>query len=332
MPAKSVSILVTTSIGSECIRHISAVSPRIKPVDVSALAYAEQKGDFSSQECLNSLLAEAEVIFGLQVPKNVISRAPKLKWIQSMSAGMEHILDSDMVSSHVVVTNTSGIHAVPMAESVLGLMLMFVKHAPSYFALKRKRQWKVIIPSVLRSKTIGIVGLGSIGREVAKLAKAFGMRVVATRRSTNSIARAKNVDAILPSNQLHKLLSESDFAVLTLPCTRETNKLIGKEELQTMKPTAYLINVARGNIVHEEVLIRALEEGWIAGAGLDVFATEPLPKESKLWKLPNVILSPHVTGDMVDYDILATELFCDNLSRYINGEKLLKIVAKRRGY
>ncbi|MCK5603115.1 hypothetical protein KAR91_14625, partial [Candidatus Pacearchaeota archaeon] len=238
MPAKSVGVLVTTSIGSECIRQISAVSPMIKPIDVSELAYAEQRGDFSSQESLNSHLAEAEVIFGHQVPKNVISRAPKLKWIQSMSAGMEHILDNDIVSSQVVVTNTSGMHAVPMAESVLGLMLMFVKHAPSYFELKRKRQWKVTIPSVLRFKTVGIVGLGSIGREVARLAKSFGMRVVATRRSIKNIARVKNVDAMLPSNQLHKLLSESDFVVLTLPLTRETNNLIDKEELQTMKPTA----------------------------------------------------------------------------------------------
>ncbi len=329
---KLLNVLVTVPLDEESFHQIANLSPEIRVTDVSALVQAEYEGDFSSKDKLDESLDKAEIVYGFTFPKNLIARAPKLKWIQSMSAGMEHILDSEIVSSHVVVTNTSGIHAVPMAESVLGLMLMFVKHAPSYFELKRKRQWKVIIPSVLRSKTVGIVGLGSIGREVAKLAKAFGMRVVATRRSTKSIARAKNVDSMLPSNQLHKLLAESDFAVLTLPLTRETNKLIGKEELQAMKPTAYLITVARGNIVHEEVLIHALEEGWIAGAGLDVFATEPLPKESKLWKLPNVILSPHVTGDMSDYDILATELLCDNLSRYINGKKLLNIVAKRKGY
>ncbi len=332
MPAQPVSILVTTSIGRECIRQISAVSPKIKLGDVSTLTHAEQRGDYSAQERLNALLAEAEVIFGLQVPRNVISRAPKLKWIQSMSAGLEHILDSDIIGSPVVVTNTSGMHAVAMAESILGLMLMFVKHAPLYFELKRKRQWQGITPAVLCSKTVGIVGLGSVGREVARLSKAFGMRVVATRRSTKRITRAKNVDVMLPSFHLHQLLAESDFVVLTLPLTRETNKLIGEEELRIMKPTAYLINVARGNIVDEEVLIRALEEEWITGAGLDVFATEPLPRESKLWKLPNVILSPHVSGDMVDYDIRATELFCENLSRYINGEKLLNVVVKRKGY
>ncbi len=329
---KLLNVLVTVPLDEESFHQIDNLSPAIRVTDVSALVQAEYEGDFSSKDKLDASLAKAEIVYGFTFPKNLIARAPKLKWIQSMSAGMEHILDSEIVSSHVVVTNTSGIHAVPIAESVLGLMLMFVKHASSYFELKGKRQWKVIIPSVLRSRTVGIVGLGSIGREVAKLSKAFGMRVVATRRSTKSIVRAKNVDCMLPSNQLHKLLSESDFVVLTLPLTRETNKLIGKEELQTMKSTAYLINVARGNIVHEEVLIHALEEGWIAGAGLDVFATEPLPKESKLWKLPNVILSPHVTGDMSDYDIQATELFCDNLSRYINGGKLLNIVAKRTGY
>jgi len=137
---------------------------------------------------------------------------------------------------------------------------------------------------------------------------------------------------LFSQDQLPQLLSDSDFVVLALPLTPETNKLIGQEELRTMKPTAYLINVARGSIVDEAALTRALEENWIAGAGLDVFVTEPLPVESRLWELPNVIFSPHVAAEIVDYDLQATRLFADNLRRYLSGKRLRNVVDKKRGY
>jgi len=158
------------------------------------------------------------------------------------------------------------------------------------------------------------------------------MRVVATRRSVKQVARARNVDLLLPRERLSQLLSDSDFVVLTLPLTSETKGLIGEEELRNMKATAYLINVARGEIIDEEALVRALDEHWIAGAGLDVFSTEPLPTDSKLWELPNVIFSPHVAGGMEDYFVRATELFCENLRRYLCGKKLLNVVDKKKGY
>jgi len=328
----SVNVLVTTSIGDECLRQIAAINPKIKVRDVSDFINAENRGDFSSKEQFDTLLAEAEIICGSGPPKNVIARAPKLKWIQTTNAGVDDFLDSDIIRSSVIVTNASGIHAVSIGECVLELMLMFVKKTPLCFWLKQERQWKRFSLTVLRSKTVGIVGLGSIGREVARLSKAFGMRVVAIRRLTKQVVRARNVDIMLPQDQLCQLLSESDFVVLTLPLTPETNKLIGEEELRTMKPTAYLLNVARGNVVDEAALIRALDENWIAGAGLDVFATEPLPAESRLWELPNVIFSPHVAGEMEDYYMQATELFCENLRRYLNGKKLLNVVNKKKGY
>ena len=176
------------------------------------------------------------------------------------------------------------------------------------------------------------MGLGPIGREAARLAKAFGMRVLATRRSAKRVGRARYVDIMLPASQLRQLLADSDFVVLALPLTPETNRLIGEEELQTMKPTAYLINIARGDIVDEAALVRALDEHWIAGAGLDVFATEPLPANSRLWEFPNVIFSPHIAGGMEDYDARATEVFLENLRRYLNGKQLLNVVDKRKGY
>ena len=226
------------------------------------------------------------MLYGYLPPKNVTTRAPKLKWFQAMLAGVDvfsDLLDNDIMESSVTVTNVSGIAATPVAEFVLEIMLMFVKRAPFCFQLKQQKQWERFIPSVLRSKTVGIVGLGSIGREVARLAKAFGMRVVATRRTAKRVTRARHVDTLLPPQQLRQLLSDSDFVVLTLPLTPETKELIGEEELRTMKSTAYLINVARGGIVDEMALIRALDEHWIAGAGLDAFPTEfPLPANNRL--------------------------------------------------
>ncbi len=329
---ESINVLVTNAVGDECLEQITSVSPRIKLTDVSDLSRAEQSGDLASKKKLDALLAEAEVLFGFRLPRNVFSRAPKLKWVQVMSAGVNRFLDTEMLESPVILTNVSGIHATPISEFVLGLMLMFVKQAPLCFQLKQEKQWRRFSPSVLRSKTVGIVGLGSIGREVARLARAFGMRVLATRRSAKRVGRARYVDVMLPPDQLQRLLEESDFVVLALPLTPETNKFIGERELRTMKSTAYLINIARGDIVDEDALVRALNEHWIAGAGLDVFAIEPLPPDSRLWELPNVILSPHISGGMENYTVRATEVFCENLRRYLNGEKLLTMVDKKKGY
>jgi D-2-hydroxyacid dehydrogenase (NADP+) len=329
---KPVNILVAADIGEECLRQITAVSPRVKVHDIFELSRLDYRGDPAAQKQLDALLAEAEVIFAFRLPRDLLARAPGLKWVQVTSAGVDRFLAGDLRHSPVMLTNTSGIHATPIAEFVISFMLMFVKRAPLFFELKQKKQWQRVAPAVLRSKTVGIVGLGHIGREVARLSKAFGMRVIATRRSAKSGARARNVDLMLPRDQLPQLLSESDFVVITLPLTPETEKLIGEAELRAMKPTACLINIGRGRIIDEEALVRALSEGWIAGAGLDVFATEPLPPESKLWELPNVILSHHVSGGMEDYNVRATALFCENLRRYLEGKRLLTLVGKKRGY
>ena len=326
----SIHVLVTSEISDECQQQITNVSPRIKLTDVSDLCRAERNGELTFKEKLDDLLAEAEVIYGLRLPPNIVARAPKLKWVQVMSAGVERFLGTEVVESSVILTNVSGIHATPIGEFVLGRMLMFVKQSPLCFQLKQDKQWRRFTPSGLRSKTLGIIGLGNIGREVARLAKAFGMRVLAV--DVKRLVRARYVDIMLPRDQLRYLLTESDFVVLSLPFTPETNKLIGEEELRTMKSTAYLINISRGGVVDEEALICALDEHWIAGAGLDVFATEPLPADSRLWQLPNVIFSPHIAGAMEDYNMRATEVFSENLRRYLNGKRLLNVVDKKKGY
>ncbi len=332
MPHETINVLVTTPIGEVLLAQIAAVSPRIKVTDVSSQAKAYQVDAYVPGNEFDSILAEADVLYGLRIPQNLAGRAPRLKWVQVMSAGVERYLDAGLRKSPVTLTNVSGIHATPIGEFCLEQMLMFAKGAAQCFDMKQQKEWRWFTPSVLRGKTVGIIGLGEIGREVARLSKAFGMRVIATRRSTKRETRARNVDVLLPAGGLHRALAESDFVIIALPYTKETNGVIGEAEFEEMKTTAYIINIGRGAIIDEEAMIRALSENRIAGAGLDVFTTEPLPSSSKLWELPNVLFSPHVSGGMEDYIVKATDLFCRNLERFVAGKRLFNVVGKRRGY
>lgn len=328
---KDIKVLVTYSISTQLKKQIEGISPRIKLLDAVELSHADYRGDPVAKKKMDIILSDTEIIFGQILTSGLPARAPKLKWIQLTSAGVDRFLNPELIKSDIILNNVSGIHSTPIGEFVMEIMLMFVKRAPQCFEMKQKREWQRFNAAVLRGKTVGIIGLGNIGNEVARLSKAFGMKVVATRRTAGKRG-ARNVDTLYLSAELSKLLAESDFVVLCLPLTPETNKLIGARELCMMKSTAYLINIGRGPIIDETALIQALEEKVIAGAGLDVFATEPLPKESRLWELPNVIYSPHVSGGMEDYTARATEIFCQNLKRYIEGKKFLNTVNKKAGY
>ena len=347
MPVRSVNVLVTSRIGDENLRYLVNLSPQIILKDASDLVEAELSGDSSSKEQLDALLAEAEVIYGCwshypgsDLPKNLIARAPRLNWIHSLSAGVDSFLDPEQAAitsntaiakSRVTVTNASGTHTTAMAELVFENMLMFAKQAPTRFRWKQEKRWVEFSPALLRSSTVGILGMG-YGREVARLAKAFGMRVMAIRRSARPGDRMKNVDVMLPIDQLPRLLAESDYVVILIPLTPETYQMIGEKELRTMKPSAFLINVSRGRIIDEAALIRALEENWIAGAGLDVFAREPLPPDSKLWELPNVIYAAHIGGEYEGNYKKLTVYFGQNLLRYLDGKRLYNMINKQKGY
>jgi phosphoglycerate dehydrogenase-like enzyme len=318
----------------ENIRRINEVSPKIKVKDASAMMIAASRGNNSEKMRLDDILAEADVIFGsgLILPRDLLSRAPRLKWLQLMSAGADRLRDTEIWQSKVTITGVSGIHASPIGEFVLGFMFMFAKGMPLCFQMKQKRELQRYTPHLLRDKTVGVVGLGHIGSEVARLSKSFGMKVIATRRTVKKAGKAKNVDLMLPQAQMKEMLSKSDYVVLTVPLTPETRHIISETELGSMKPSTYIINVGRGGLIDEEALIRALDEKKIAGAGLDVTATEPLPKNSRLWDMDNVILSPHVSGGMEDYMGQATELFCDNIHRYLEGKKLRNVIDRKKGY
>jgi D-2-hydroxyacid dehydrogenase (NADP+) len=333
MPPEKVNVVLTTPLEEAHLEKIRSVSSKLQVDLLSSLILAERKGDLTNQGKLDALFNQAEVVYGWihHFPKNLLTRCPRLKWIQTMSAGVDR-LPQDIMKSSVRISNASGLHGTPMAEVVLEMMLMFAKDAPGCFQMKGKKEFKRYIPKVLRGQTVGILGLGVIGKEIARLCQAFGMKVLGIHRFPQPGEAIPNVDSLYPREKLDLLLAESDFVVVAMPLTQETKGMLGEKELRSMKATSYLINVARGAITDEGVLIRALDEKWIAGAGLDVFITEPLPSDSRFYDLPNVIYSPHISGEMPDYEVRATEVFCENLKRYIHREPFLHEVDKGKGY
>lgn len=287
-----------------------------------------------------SRLKEAEILCAYWLPNDWHALAPNLRWLQCSSAGVDGlvptgILDAD---SGVIVTTAVGINTIPIGEYVFGSMLMFNRTWPEMVRLQDKHIWPRSVNwyrlggSELTDTTLGIVGLGSIGRRVAQLGRAFGMRIVATRRSAHEGERDPDVDELYPTSHLHEMLHESDYVVLSVPLTLETDGMIGEDELRAMKSNAYLVNIARGRVIDEAALIRALQEGWIAGAGLDVAAEEPLPSSSPLYSMPNVIITPHISGVSNRYGERLTALFADNLRRYCQGEPLRNRYEPERGY
>jgi D-2-hydroxyacid dehydrogenase (NADP+) len=337
---KPLNVLVATPSFDKGIPHadddvmnaIRAVGKDIKVTDGSALLGEEMRGDNTHRPEIDALLADSDVLFGFMPPQDILKRAPHLKWFQVTSAGVDRHIGTEIWNSKVILTGVSGIHATPIGEFVMTLMLMFAKNTPLGFKMMYAHHWDRYNSGTLRGKTVGIVGLGHIGAEVARLAKAFHMNVIATRRSTKAAGKAKNVDLLLPTSRMKEMLGKSDFVAVCCPLTPETRHIIGEAEFRAMKPTARIINIGRGPLIDGEALIRALKNKTIAGAGLDVTEPEPLPPDSPLWGMENVILSPHVSGGMEDYMLRAAELFADNLRRYLAGKKLVNLVNKKRGY
>jgi phosphoglycerate dehydrogenase-like enzyme len=333
MRERIIRVVLTTPLDELNVQKIKTVSKRISLEQVSGLIVAERKGNNSDKEKLDHILREAEVLYGYihHFPKDLPKRVPRLKWIQSMTAGIDR-LPEEIFKRPIRITNTRGIHGASIGEVVLEMILMFVKDAPACFRMKQNREWKRYKQRLLREQTAGIIGLGTIGREIARLCKAFEMKVIGICRSGGPERTFPAVDRVYFREELPQLLAASDFVILALPLTSQTRGMIGEKELRGMKPGAYLINVARGAIVDEAALVRALEEGWIAGAGLDVFLKEPLPPESRFYDLPNVIYSPHISGDIPDYESRATDIFRDNLVRYLADEPFLYEVDREKGY
>jgi D-2-hydroxyacid dehydrogenase (NADP+) len=279
-----------------------------------------------------TVVHDAEVIVCGHLPTDVLVVAPRLKWVSFWASGLDRRITPEIESRHLVLTNAAGIHAPNIAEHVMGCMLIFTRRFGTYADAQRQHRWvHHEEPSdELTGQTLGIVGLGAVGRALAERAGSFGMRVLATRRSEAS--GAEGVDEILAPHQLPRLVAAADHLAITVPYTRETHHLLDAAMLARMKPSAYLYNTARGAVVDEAALIAALRGGRLRGAGLDVFETEPLPAESPLWDLPNVIVTPHVAGFTPHYFTRAAALLADNLERYLDGRTLLNVYDPTRGY
>jgi D-2-hydroxyacid dehydrogenase (NADP+) len=283
-------------------------------------------------------IVDADIYFSWRITREVYKVAINLKWFHSGAAGIGASLFSEIINSPLIITNSKGISASAIAEHALCLMLALNRQLKIYFSYQLEHYWakdelieQYKIPQVLEGKSLGIIGLGHIGKELARRAHCFGMKVIAVDKL---IAGDKIgvVDKLFPEDGLPELLKTSDYVVVCVPLTKNTWGLIGKKELRLMKPTAFLINVARGKIVKQEDLINALQEGKIAGAALDVVEEEPLPRESALWSMDNVIITPHIAGVFPNYWEKCVNLFIENYKRFIEKKELINVVNKKEGF
>ena len=337
----ALSPILSARYRSRDLERIRAAAPGARLVTVSIEGLADGPLDDVEVMLRGWLLPDAF--------DRLLVRAPRLSWVHSATSGVERALTPAARERGVVVTNARGVFSRPIAEYVLMMILAVSRRLPQLLELQRERTWQPLEGAELRDVTVGIVGLGSMGRAVAELATAFGCRVVAVRRrpevGTASTAAALAqpesgdpgptevaLDRVGGPETLPELLGESDFIVLAAPLTPDTEAMINDETLAMVKPGSWLINVARGRLVDERALLRALRDGPLGGAVLDTFHDEPLPPMSSFYDLPNVIVTPHTawsSGRVLDRSV---ELFCDNLRRFATGEPLLNVVDPLAGY
>jgi len=270
---------------------------------------------------------DIDIAYGWKVPTAVYGAATRLRWLQAMGAGVDWVLVPELPRG-VVVTRVPGVFGPWMAEYVLGWCAFVTQRVETYRAAQRERRWiETVLPGRLRGSTLAIVGLGDIGRTIARQARALGVRVLGVSRAG---APVSGVDRVYRARELRRALAAADWVVLTVPLTPATRHLIGAAELAAMRPTAWLLNIARGPIVDDAALIDALRRRAIAGAILDVFATEPLPADHPLWGLANVVVTPHIAGPSTPDEM--APVFNDNLARFLAGRRLRHVVDRARGY
>lgn len=313
-------ILINSKISQEHLDKIQAGFPKVEVLNAT-----DPQGSLS-------LVQEAEVLvtWWSNFSEEYL-QSPSLRWVHALSAGVDGFMLPPIVEGRIILSNSSGIHGLPISEHVFAMMLSFSRGLHRFGKSQGQNRWQRHVHlSELRGKTLGVVGLGKIGQEIARLGNAFGMRVLAVKRNPGQ--PPEHVNRVVSMEGMEMVLKESDYLVLTVPLTPDTEGLVGAKQLELMKPTAILINVARGEVVDEDALITALQQGTIAGAGLDVFETEPLDSQSPLWQLDNCIITPHCAALSPQYMTRAIDLFCRNLEAYLQEEALPTQVDPRRGY
>ncbi|NOZ08613.1 MAG: D-2-hydroxyacid dehydrogenase [FCB group bacterium] len=291
----------------------------------------------ADESVLKREIPTLDVLVCYRVSREIFQLASSgLRWIHFGAAGIEHSLFPELLRSDVLITNARGIHKGPVSEYIIGAMLYFSKRFSDCENFKKDREWKqweIAARMVqLRGKTLGIIGYGAIGKELARKARAFDMEIVALKN--RGVKQLKTLNPVILTGQegLSRLLKLSDFIAVTCPLTPSTRGMLGRKELQLIKPSAVLINISRGAVVDESALIDALQGKHLAGAALDVFTREPLPADSPFFDLPNVLLSPHISGNFPEYQEEVARQFAQNLSRFQAGKRLLNIVDKKRQY
>jgi phosphoglycerate dehydrogenase-like enzyme len=291
----------------------------------------------TARERVERELADTDIWLTYRVRPGQFSVARRLKWIHAPMAGLTWILIPEVVNSNVIVSNSKGVHAIPIAEHTLALMLQFSRRLAQCLedqqrAVWRRRQiWESALPfNELFGKTVCVLGVGTIGLEIARRAKAFGMRVIGVRRNVDE--RVDAVDELYPPRMVDEILPRVDYLVIATPATAETTAMIGRRQLERLKPSAFLVNIARGDIVDQEALVEMLETERIAGAALDVFAPDPLPDGHPLFATKNLIITPHIAGNSPMLWHRVMDIWIENVHRFLAGKPLINQVDKARGY
>jgi glyoxylate/hydroxypyruvate reductase len=335
-----VTIVIASYLEPEHVRRIEAVAPGVRVlVDPALIAPprfgADHTGDPGFRRTpegearFRAFLAEADVLydFDRRLAPELPVLAPKLRWIQATSSGIgPFVKGAGLDATDIVITNAAGIHAVPLAEHTLLSLLYFVKDVPARLRDQRAHVWERYCGRELRGMTVGVVGLGAVGREIARTLRAVGLRVIGVRRTPVDDPAALDVDEATTPDRLHELLPRCDALVLIAPHTPATEGMIGARELALLPAGAILVNIGRGALVDEPALIAALRAGHLGGAALDVAAVEPLPAASPLWDLPNVLITAHSASTVERENERLTDLFCENLRRFLAGEPLVNVL------
>ena len=334
-------LLIASYIEPEHVERIRAVDARLNVVyEPDLLPTSRYAGDHynriertpEQQARWSALLGRADILFDFDYSnfQDLPDLAPNVRWMQCTSAGIGQAVRRyhyDTRMPQTIFTTASGVHAAPLAEFCIMAMLMHNKGAARMFRAQQRNEWERYAGTDLRGRTLAIIGVGKIGRELARLAKAFGMTVIGVKRNVaGADLAALHLDELYASRDLRRALPRAEYLVLVAPHTDETDKLLGANELALLPRGAYFINIGRGATVDESALIEALRSGQLGGAALDVFAEEPLSPDSPFWGMPNVLVSPH-SGSTTDRENgRITDLFCENLRRYLAGEPLLNVL------
>jgi phosphoglycerate dehydrogenase-like enzyme len=273
--------------------------------------------------------SESQVLLAAGVPPGLLPTMPNLRWAQSLTAGVEGWLALPDLPADLTLTCARGTHRESMPENILGALFHITKPYAAIAEDQKKSLWRTRVATPLNGRTLGILGLGAIGQEVGRLATALGMRVIGTKRRP---APMPGVAEVLPPAQTDAVLAQSDFVLLLLPATPETNNFIDAARLRQMKPEAWLLNFGRGHLIKDEDLIAAVQAKTIAGAVLDVFRQEPLPKEHMFWTTEGILVLPHIGGPHPERDSIVAKLFVDNLGRFLDGKTLKEVVDRAAGY